>query len=94
MPLHRASLARLLWRQLAPSGNLCHPLSFSPELSYILSRALCKQREQLCESLCEEQDTGSVHALLLGSLLLRDTKLLPTLQVSAAESTSEGREGP
>lgn len=94
MPLHRASLACLLWRQLASSGNLCYPLSFSPESSCILSRALCKQREQLCESLCEEQDTRSVHASLLGSLLLRDSKLLRTPQVSAAKSTSERREGP
>lgn len=59
---HRASLTCLLWRQLAPSGNLCHPLSFSLELSCILSRAVCKQREQLCESLREERDTKSVHA--------------------------------
>lgn len=43
IPLHRASLTRLLRSQLAPSGNLCHPLSFSPESYCILSRALCKQ---------------------------------------------------
>lgn len=85
MPLHRASLPCLLWRQLAPSGNLCHPLSFSPESSCILPRALCKQRERFRESLCEEQDTRSVQALLLGSLLLRGSKLLPTLQASTSQ---------
>lgn len=47
MPLHRVSLACLLWRQLAPSGNLCHPLRFGPESSCILSRALRKQRAVL-----------------------------------------------
>lgn len=64
MPLHRASLTCLLQRQLAPSGNLCHPLSFSPESSCILSRVLCKQRAAV-GNLMWEQDT-SVHASPLG----------------------------
>ena len=55
---------------------------------------LSANREQLYESLWEEQDSRNIHASLLGSLLLCDSKLLPTLQVRAAKRTSERREGP
>lgn len=65
MPLHRASLTCLLQRQLAPSGTLCH-LSASVPSHPVSCQEFSANREQLCETLCGEQDTRSVHASLLG----------------------------
>lgn len=93
MPLHRASLTCLLQRQLAPSGNLCHPLSFGPESSCILSRVLCNQRAAV-GNLVWGAGHQKCPCLTRRSLLWCDTKLLPTLQISAAKITSEGRQGP
>lgn len=93
MPLHRASLTCLLQRQLAPSGNLCHPLSFGPESSCILPGVLCKQRAAVGDLVWGAGHQQWPH-LTVGSVLLCGSKLLPTLQISAARIASGGRQGP